>query len=314
MRIAILSFAHERAEDYARLLCARSDVELIAADDDQARARRAADRLGIFVGTIDEAFAAAPDAVVVTSAPAGHRALVERAAAVGAHVLCEQPLATDEADAVAMVEACSRAGVGLVLSGPARCSPAFGELRRIMDDGGLGTVLTVHGVHTTVPRVTGAGAVAGNLAHLADLVDGMLGGDPAVQVYAQAGTVPAAADGVEGAALVSVTYRSGTTAAFDVRVAETAGDHGPVVTVFGTSGNVEFEPCGRLLGRFDTMTGRDRWETEDSALHADMLDRFVAGARAGGHCAPDGTAGLRVLRILRAAHRSMETGGPVDVG
>jgi predicted dehydrogenase len=299
MRVAVLSFAHERAEDYAGLLFKRSDVDLVAADDDEARGQETAARLGIPVGTIDAAFAAEPDAVVVTSAPAERRALVERAAAAGAHVLCEQPLATAEADALAMVEACSRAGVGLVMSGAGRCSPAFGHLRRLVDDGALGTVLTVHGVHLSR-------AVTGDLAQLIDLVDGMLGGDPAVQVYAQAGPAPAAA-------LVSVTYRSGTTGAFDVRAGESVGDEGPLVTVFGSSGNVELEPYGRVLGGFDAATGRDRWETEEPALHATVLDRFVAGVGRGRIPAPDGAAGLRVLRILLAAHHSMESGQPVDL-
>ncbi|MGW1163380.1 Gfo/Idh/MocA family protein [Streptomyces sp. NPDC002513] len=296
-KVAILSFAHERAEEYARLLRERSDVELIAADDDRARGRRIADLLGIPVGTVDEAFAAQPDAVVVSGAPAGRRALVERAAAAGAHVLCEQPLAPAEQDAVAMIEACARAGVGLVMSGPGRCGPAFEALRRLVADGGLGTVLALDGVHTTAP-------VAEGLARLADLMDGILGQDPVVQVYAQAH-----AD--ESAALVSVTYQSGTTAALDLRAEESAAAQGPLVSVYGTTGQVEFEPCGRLLSRCDATVGRERWETGESALYAAMLDRFVTGVRAGKHSAPDGAAGLRVLRVVLAARRSAHRGRPV---
>ena len=43
--------------------------------------------------------------------------MVERAAAVGAHVLCEKPLATTESDAWAMIDACARAGAGPLLGG-----------------------------------------------------------------------------------------------------------------------------------------------------------------------------------------------------
>lgn len=313
MRVALLSFAHERAQDWARLLRERPDVELIAADDDPGRGRHAAEALDTPVVSVDKALADAPDAVVVTGAPAERRALVERAAAAGAHVLCEQPLAEDEADAVAMAEACARAGVGLVVSGPARCGAAFPELRRLVADGALGTVLTVHGVHTSAPRGDGGGTAEAQLLGLADLVDGMLDGDPAVRVYAQGAFRPATADGVGSTALVTVTYRGGTTAAFDVRVSGSAAAEGPLVSVFGTTGNVEFEPYGRVVGRFDTATGRDRWETEDTAAYADVLDRFLTGARTGEHRGPDAAAGLRVLRIVPAARRSMETGQPVDL-
>ncbi len=314
MKVALLSFAHERALDHARLLRARPDVELIAADDDPDRGRHAADLLDVPVTSVDKALAAGPDAVVVTGPPAGRRALVERAAAAGAHVLCEQPLAVDEADAAAMVEACARAGVGLVVSGPARCGPAFAELRRIVADGALGTLLTVHGVHTAAGEAARPGDdLTARLTHLADLVDGMLAGDPPVRVYAQGDALPTTADGAGGTALVTVAYQSGATAALDVRVSATAAAEGPLISVFGTTGNVEFEPYARVVDRFDTATGRDRCETEDAAAHAEVLDRFLAGAATGERTGPDGAAGLRVLSVVLAARRSMELGRPVDL-
>jgi predicted dehydrogenase len=274
MKVALLSFAHERAENYARLLSGRKDVELVAADDDRARGRRLADLLGIPVGTVDEALAAGPDAIVVAGTPTGH--------ALGA------------------VEDCSRAGAGLVTGAPGRCAPAFQDLRRLVADGALGTVLTVHAAHPD----------PAHLADLFDLVDATLGADPAERVYAQGR--------LGSAVVVSVTYRSGTTACFDVGAGAGAGAssgaEGPLITVFGTTGVVEFEPDVRLLGRHDATSGQERWETGASELEAEMLDRFLAGARTGEHRTPEGTDGLRVLRLLQAAHRSTRTGQPVTLG
>ena len=47
---------------------------------------------------------------MICSENSKHRAVVELAAASGAHVLCEKPLATTAEDARAIVEACARDG------------------------------------------------------------------------------------------------------------------------------------------------------------------------------------------------------------
>ncbi len=52
-----------------------------------------------------------PDGVIVCAENVEHRRLVELAAAAGAHVLCEKPIATTLADADAMMAACTAAGV-----------------------------------------------------------------------------------------------------------------------------------------------------------------------------------------------------------
>jgi predicted dehydrogenase len=308
VRVAVLSFAHDRAESYARLLRDRPGVTLLAADDNPARANATSRRLAVRVSTVDELFASAPDAVVLACPLAERRALVQRAAAAGAHVLCQQPLAVDETDGAAMVTACARAGVGLVMNDAARHGPAFDALRQLVSGGRLGPVLIVQGVH----RGT-ADAVVG-LAELADLVDALLDGEQAAQVYAQASTVLAPAAGARSAALVSVRYAGGATAAFDVSVGEPTDRGGPVVTVFGESATVEFEPRRRLLGGSHTGTGSPRWDSGTDDPLAAVLDGFLAGVRGGTHTGPDGAAGLRVLRIVLAAYRSMDSGDAVDVG
>lgn len=58
-----------------------------------------------------------------------HRTYVERAAAKGKHVLCEKPIALTWADALAMVEACRRAGVRLMVGHVLRFWPEYVELR-----------------------------------------------------------------------------------------------------------------------------------------------------------------------------------------
>lgn len=334
MRVAVLSFAHVHAATYIGLLRDREDIELITADpdappDDPTRGRDLAERLGAaYVDTWDEVFALSPDAVVVTSENARHRHLVERAAAAGAHVLCEKPLATTEADARAMIDACARAGVGLMTAYPVRFSPAFVALRRALADGLLGGLISVHGANNgsnparsrpwfADPELAGGGALADHTVHLADLVDALLDGEQAVEVYAQANSIlddGGPAPDVETAGLVTIRYPGGVVAAVDASWSHPP-DHptwgGLAMTCVGEKAIVEFDAFPPLLGGFDSATGRDRWEAGGADLDAAMLDEFLDAVRTGRRPSPDGESGLRTLRIVLAAYESLRTGQPV---
>ncbi|MEV0634586.1 Gfo/Idh/MocA family oxidoreductase [Streptomyces sp. NPDC050619] len=334
MRVAVLSFAHVHAATYIRLLRDRDGIELITADpdappDDPTRGRALAEGLGAaYADTWDEVFALRPDAVVVTSENARHRHLVERAAATGAHVLCEKPLATTEADARAMIDACARAGVALMTAYPVRFSPAFTALRRALADGSLGGLISVHGANNgsnpalarpwfADPELAGGGALADHTVHIADLVDALLDGEQAAEVYAQANSIlddGGPAPDVETAGLVTIRYPSGVVTAVDASWSHPP-DHptwgGLAMTCVGEKAIVEFDAFPPLLGGFDSATGRDRWEAGGADLDTAMLDEFLDAVRTGRRPSPDGESGLRTLRIVLAAYESLRTGQPV---
>ncbi|KOY56397.1 Gfo/Idh/MocA family protein [Streptomyces sp. XY332] len=333
MKVAVLSFAHERAATYARLLHAMPGVDVIIADpdgspDDPARGEAVARQLGApYAGGWDEVFALRPEAVVVTSETARRRELVERAAGIGAQVLCAQPMATDEADARAMVRACEDAGVRLTLASPACFTPAFDAVRKEIAAGdAIGRLTTLHGVYNgPAPgpshperanrEPAGGGALAANAADLLDMVDAVLGGEPAEQVYAQTNSVLGAEPGAESAALVTVRYPSGTVAAIDCSwsvSADRAAADGPRMTFIGDQGSLEFNARPRLLGGFDAAAGGERWEPGGSDAYAAMLGAFIAAVGTGRGAGPDGAAGVRTLRIVQAAYASAHSGRPVD--
>jgi predicted dehydrogenase len=336
VRVAVLSFAHVHAATYIRLLRDRDGIELITADpdappDDPTRGRALAEELGAaYADSWDEIFTLRPDAVVVTSENARHRHLVERAAATGAHVLCEKPLATTEADARAMIDACEKAGVGLMTAYPVRFSPAFTALRRALADGSLGGLVSVHGANNgsnparshpwfADPELAGGGALADHTVHIADLVDALLDGEQAAEVYAQANSI--LDDGgptpdVETAGLVTIRYPGGVVAAVDASWSHPP-DHptwgGLAMTCVGEKAIVEFDAFPPLLGGFDSATGRDRWEAGGADLDAAMLDEFLDAVGTGRRPSPDGVSGLRTLRIVLAAYESLRTGQPVTL-
>ncbi|HEX2773752.1 MAG TPA: Gfo/Idh/MocA family oxidoreductase, partial [Micromonosporaceae bacterium] len=73
-----------------------------------------------------EAMLADPEVdVVYVASPNGlHREHVVAAAEAGKHVLCEKPMANDPGDCLAMIAACSRAGVRLGIGFQYRQHPA----------------------------------------------------------------------------------------------------------------------------------------------------------------------------------------------
>jgi predicted dehydrogenase len=75
---------------------------------------------------------------IVLTPPAAHRAVVERLAGAGKHVLLEKPLAATPGDAEAVVAACRRAGVVLALVFQHRYRPAAQALAARMRSGALG--------------------------------------------------------------------------------------------------------------------------------------------------------------------------------
>ncbi|WP_326826725.1 Gfo/Idh/MocA family protein [Streptosporangium sp. NBC_01756] len=330
LKVALLSFAHVHAEGYAGLLAGRPGVELLTADPDAAgappgelRGRAFADRIGVaYADTYDEALAWGPDAVIVCSENARHRDLVISAAAAGAHVLCEKPLATSVADAEAMIAACEAADVFLMTAYPVRFSREFASLKALYDSGAIGTVLGITGTNNgkipvggrawfTDPSLSGGGALADHVVHVADLIDELLG-EPAVAVRAVTNQILHADKPqvrAETGGLVTITYQSGAVATIDCSWSHP--DNAPnwgglTLQVVGTEGVVEIDPFGAHV----SGTSRDgaSWLALGEDLDRAMLDRFLGAVRDGRPPQPDGATGLRTLRIVTAAQRSVADG------
>ncbi|WP_406404892.1 Gfo/Idh/MocA family oxidoreductase [Streptomyces sp. NBC_00879] len=337
MKVAVLSFAHVHAATYIALLRDRSDIELITTDPDAppgdpTRGKALADQLGVtYRADYEEVFAERPRAVIVTSENTRHRQLVEHAAAAGAHVLCEKPLATTEHDARAMIDACEQAGVSLMTAYPVRFHPAFTALRHTLADGSIGSLLSVHGVNNSRPpglerpwfadpAFAGGGAIMDHTLHIADLLDVLLDGEQPVQVYAVANTLLTRNDqdedepNVESAGLLTLTYAHGLVATIDCSWSHPSTHPtwgGLTLTCVGQRALVEFDAFPALLDGYDTAQATTRWEPGAIDLDAAMLDSFLTSARTGQRAHPDGETGLRTLRTALAAYESLRTSQPV---
>jgi predicted dehydrogenase len=87
---------------------------------------------------------ARPEIVVVATPPNLHQKIVTEAFAIGAHVLCEKPLAMDAAEARAMAEAAARAGRVAMTGFNWRYPAAMQRFHEMVEAGHLGRVFHVN--------------------------------------------------------------------------------------------------------------------------------------------------------------------------
>lgn len=78
------------------------------------------------------------DFVDIITNVSSHRPLVELAAASNCHVICQKPLTTTLEDAAAMMDACKRAGVHLMVHENFRWQAPMRQVRALLDQGIIG--------------------------------------------------------------------------------------------------------------------------------------------------------------------------------
>jgi 1,5-anhydro-D-fructose reductase (1,5-anhydro-D-mannitol-forming) len=333
VKIAIVSFAHPHAISYARILNDRDDVELLTTDDVEGvvdggqRGALLAERLGIpYVGSIDELYSWGPDAVIVTSENARHLPHVQQAAAVGAHVLCEKPLATTVDDATRIVEVCAEAGVQLMTAFPTRFADEFTALQKIVDAEALGRVLTISGANNgqvpegrawfTDATLAGGGAVTDHTVHIADLLFALFPGETVEEVFATANGLLRPDLEVETAALISLRYSNGVTAVIDCSwsVPDRSPSWGGLsLRVIGENGDASIAPFGLHLDGFSTASQSPRWVDYGKNLDRAMLDEFISALRQDRTPVPCGEDGLRCVEVVAAAYESIRSGRAVPL-
>jgi predicted dehydrogenase len=84
------------------------------------------------------------DIVSIATWPDQHAAPTIMAAEHGLHVMCEKPMALDLQECDAMIEACERNQVALVISHNRRNDPRYWKLKRMLEDGAIGKLCRVH--------------------------------------------------------------------------------------------------------------------------------------------------------------------------
>ena len=329
IRIGIMSFAHHHSEDYIQNLHNIPGVELLGvADDDRTRGQRLADQHGVrCFSSFEDLLAAHPDGVLICTENNRHRPLVEMAARHKVNVLCEKPLATNLADAQAIVAACEKAGVLLMTAFPMRFSAPLLEVKARLDNGDFGQVYafnatnqgelpTKHRAWFIDPELAGGGAIMDHTVHLVDIMRWYLNSE-AVEVYAQTNRIFHASEViVETGALEMLSFQNGVFATIDASWSRppywpTWG--GLTFEMVTERGAVLVDGFKQNLTVYSHANQRPVWQYWGTDMNQAMINDFVEAIREERAPRVTGVDGLRAVEVTLAAYRSAETGLPVKI-
>lgn len=317
MKVGIISFAHLHALTYAHYLTEHPDVELTGIwDEDVTRGNEMAEKYNsTFYSDLHELLAEDVDAVVICSENANHKDHVIAAARAKKHILCEKPIATELADAKAMIETCKEENVILQVAYPVRFSPVMQQVKEIIASGKIGEIKAINSTnHGQMPggwfidkSLSGGGAATDHIVHLLDVTRWMLK-EEINNVYAELDTAFYDID-VEDCGIVSLELESGVIFTIDPswsrpKAFPTWGD--VTMEITGTKGTLQIDAFKQHFTHYSNQSERVQqlpWVKDmDQALVEDFIDCVQKGREP----SITGEDGIRSLEVVKAAYQSAE--------
>ena len=293
-------------------------------DTDPAAARRAAASAGVPARALDDVLGdRSVDAVVVAVPATGHAAVAGRALDAGKHVLVEKPLALTVDDAARLCASAEAAGRVLMVGHLLRYHPAFVALERLVGAGGLGAVRYLYSNRLNLGRARRHEDTLWSFApHDLSMILALVGAEPE-RVWATGGAW--LHDAVADVTTTHLSFAGGQRAhvfvswlhPFKEQKLVVVGDEAMAVFDDG-------EPWASKLrvfrhgiawrgdvGEAVPAAGRSVAVEPREPLEAECR-HFLDCAATGAAPTTDGAEGLRVLRVLAAAARSLEDGVPAS--
>ncbi len=267
------------------------------------------------------------DAVAIATPVDTHYPLAKAALEAGKSVLLEKPMTSSVEQAEELVDLAERKGLVLMVDHTFLFSPAVRKMKEIVDDGILGRLLFVDSVRINLGMFQRDTNVVWDLApHDLSIVDYLLGRLPkSLSAFGAAHTVR----GQENVAYLNLDFGDGLIANFHVnwlspvKIRHTLvggsarslvyNDLDPVekIKVYDSGISTgEDDPEGRRQMQIEYRMG-DIWSPHIAGLEPlhTMLAHFVDCVKHGSRPVTDGEAGLRIVRILDAAQRSIKAQG-----
>ncbi len=264
------------------------------------------------------------DAVAIATPAATHFDLALGALRAGKHVLVEKPLARTADEALALIEESERRNLVLMVDHTFVFSPSIRAIHELLTSGALGEPCYYDSVRLNLGRVRSDVNVLWDLAaHDLSILDHLLAGPPAGVLATGVARAPG---GPEHMAYLTLLFPG----AFIAHVH--ASWLSPVKTrrilIGGSRASVvydDLEPVDKVKvyehhlvngsGRSDAVPHRlgemsaPRLGTREPLRAA--VEHFVECIDTARRPITDGAAGLRVVRLLEAASRSLEAGAQV---
>jgi predicted dehydrogenase len=328
IRVAMLSFWHVHARDYARQAAANPGTEVVAVwDENAARGEHEARERGVpFYATLDDVLRRQDvDAVIVDTPTSSHREVMVAAAGAGKHIFTEKVLAPTLRECNAIVAAVERAGVVLGVSLPRLYEGYTLAMRQIVESGELGDLTLVRTrlshdgalpregrpdgwlpAHFYAAPETAGGALIDLGCHPMYLARLFLGLPETVS--ARYGYVTGHA--VEDNAVAVLGYPGGAVGVVEAGFVNPASPF--TVELHGTKGSLLYgTPESRLLVRVPGAggNGEGSWvERKAVASQGTPFDQWAARVEQGTPWPENVAAAVDLTRLMEAANLSTQQG------
>lgn len=257
------------------------------------------------------------DAVYIATPNALHKTYALRAAAAGAHVLCEKPLAPSVADCEAIVLGCENAGVKLMVAYRLHFEEANLKAIELVKSGKLGEPRLFDSVFShvvrpgdirTEPEMAG-GAMLDLGLYCVNAARNLFRAEPSL-VFATSQK----RNGVDDTTTAILRFPDGKVAQFTVsnRVAGVSS-----YRVAGSEGDLRVEPAYEYAEKNEhhlTLDGKTKTETfskrDQFAPQLEYFSRCILEDRTP---EPDGEEGIDDVRVIEAILQSADTGKSVPL-
>lgn len=260
------------------------------------------------------------DAVYVATPNFLHRQFVMPALEAGIHVLLEKPMATNEADCQAMIEASKRSGAKLMIAYRLHCEPGTLEMIERVHDGEFGDPRLFTSTFTQTVKAsnhrTEHGFAAGPVPDMGPYPLNMvrqLFADEPIEVSAMGIHTPGSTMTTPDTVTVSLRFPNERLAQFTVSYSLPSSER---FQLSGTKGQIDATPCfgfgdGVAITYKATVGDRTRERSHP------VVDQFAGETAYFSDCIlndqepePDGDEGWRDVRVVMAIERALETGQP----
>ena len=263
------------------------------------------------------------DAVYIALPNHLHREYAERAAAVGVHVLTEKPMAVTEDDCRAMIDACDRHGVKLMVAYRLHFEEANLRAVELVQSGRLGEVRLFNSVFTMTvkagdirlnPRAEGGGTLYDIGIYCINAARYLFEAEPEqVTAFTARGDDPRfSADGVDEMTSAVLRFPGDRLAAFTTSFG--AADVARLQVV-GTKGDLVMDPAYEYAEALSHRITIGEKTTQRKFARRDQfapeLLYFSECIMTGEDPEPSGWEGLADVRIIRALYQSADRGEPV---
>jgi UDP-N-acetyl-2-amino-2-deoxyglucuronate dehydrogenase len=326
---------------HARAAAAIPGVEVVAFHgSNHERTAKLAQPYGARVYDDLERFLAhRPMDIVAIGSPSGvHAEQGIAAARQGLHVLVEKPIDITTRKADELIAACDRAGVKLGVFFQDRLRPDIIEIKKMLDDGTLGTPVMIAGrVRWYRPpeyysgsrwrgswTLDGGGALMNQAIHTVDLVQWMFG--PVARVSAAVGTLVHEIK-VEDTAAAVIEFTSGAIGTIEATTSLYPG-YPRRLEVTGSKGTVILEDERLIAVNLQGLSSAARASApiaappenasspvvSDASAHQRVVEDFIRAIEAKTVPSCDGREGRRSVELVEAIYEAARERRPVALG